>query len=67
LPTPDVALEWKPTRTATELGAPVINLLPFEGVTIALGPFTDARKDPALIGTWVSVLENPEFREALSR
>jgi hypothetical protein len=46
----DVALVWKPTRTSTEAGMTAINLLPFEGKTITLEPFTDSRPDPALIG-----------------
>lgn len=46
----EVALQWKPTRTTTELGLPAVNLLPFQGKTFALAPFRDTRKEPALIG-----------------
>lgn len=46
----DVALQWKPTRTNTELGLGAINLLPFQGKTFSVAPFRDGRKNPALIG-----------------
>jgi hypothetical protein len=49
-PLNDVALVWKPTQTATEAGLTAFNLLPFEGKTIVLEPFTDSRPEPALIG-----------------
>ena len=49
-PSMDLVLEWKPTRTATELGMTSFNLLPFQGKTIVLAPFSDRRADPLLIG-----------------
>ena len=45
-----VPLEWKPTKTATEMGMTAINLLPFQGKTFTLEAFTEGRQDPERIG-----------------
>lgn len=48
-PLANVRLAWKPTHSLGEsLGS--LNLLPFAKVRIAVLPFTDHRKDKALIG-----------------
>lgn len=49
-PLTDVALAWKPTKTPTEMGLAAVNLLPFQGRTVAVPPFGDARADPTLLG-----------------
>lgn len=48
-PLANVPLAWKPTGTLTE-SVGTLNLLPFAKTRIALLPFTDNRKDKALIG-----------------
>ncbi|MBI3131930.1 MAG: hypothetical protein HYZ13_11440 [Acidobacteria bacterium] len=48
-PMVNAPLAWKPTQQLAEsVGA--INLLPFDGVRIAVLPFTDLRKDKSLVG-----------------
>jgi len=46
----NVQMEWRPTTTLTELGLSAINLVPFQGKTFTMTPFTDARPEPACIG-----------------
>lgn len=49
-PLADVSLAWKPTQTVTTMGLPAVSLMPFQGKSFTVAPFTDGRKDPALIG-----------------
>ena len=49
-PLTDVPLAWSPTRTISESGLTAVNLVPFQGKSIQLAAFTDARAEPAFIG-----------------
>lgn len=46
----NVHLIWKPTSTVLDYGVQPINLMQFEGIKIAVLPFTDSRADKALMG-----------------
>ena len=45
-----VTLVWSPTSSLQSFDLPPLNLTPFQGVQIAVAPFTDARPDKAVIG-----------------
>ena len=59
IPLADVPLAWRATRSAAQVGMPAVDLLPFQGRSLTLVPFTDGREQPALIG------ENREKRSNL--